>query len=879
MVEFGRAGGSARLQRGLIAAGLAATGAALGPVAAASAETITVNSLADDGGGANTTLREAITAANTGAADLDIINFQTGLTGTITLGGSQLLVTDSLDVQGPGAGILTVSGDDASRVFAAGSPTEIPFTLSGLTITEGYGDGQNGGAIAVEGRVDLTVEDCVVSNSKTVAESPSAYNLGGGIYASEGQSAGGGDIAVIDSIVSGNEADGGAASGGGIYTEFVASTYISGSRFTGNVATTEDDYGGGGAISGTAFEEPFEITGSTIDGNSTNGRGGGVYTYGGTVEIDTVTIFGNTAGKNGGGIDMTRRSGGFGGTGVLSNSTIAGNTASNGGGIRRNTNNRPVVTNTIVADNTATTTNNPQANVQGNWQGSFNLLETAPAGFVETVAGSNIIGQDPQLGLFQDNGGAHPTQKPAVAGPAVDKGTGTGQDQRGNNRPVDAPAIANAAGGNGNDIGAVELTSAELVPNDSPVAAFNFNPPSPLTGQAVTFTSTSTDPGGSIASVAWDLDDDGQFDDGTTTPIEHSFATAGDHEVHLRVTDNLGATDTETHVVTVAANPPPTAAFNFAPSDPETDEQVTFTSTSTDPGGSIAGVAWDLDDDGQFDDGTTNPINHSFDVAGDHEVHLRVTDNLGATDEETHVVSVTEPPPVNEPPVAAFHFAPVAPQTGNVVTFDSDATDPEGELDTLEWDLDDDGQFDDGTADQVTTIFTTAGDHEVHLRATDQDDADDVATETVTVTLAPPGNDPPAAAFEYAPANPFTGDVITFTSTSTDTEGPISATAWDFDADGQFDDGDQTVENYTFLTPGPHDVRLRVTDGDSASADIVQTITVSDKPVGPSPLPPTPPAPLTPPQKKKCKKKKKSKKKALFAKKKKKCKKKKKSKK
>jgi len=63
------------------------------------------------------------------------------------------------------------------------------------------------------------------------------------------------------------------------------------------------------------------------------------------------------------------------------------------------------------------------------------------------------------LGPLGDNGGPTPTMVPEATSPLVDQGAafGLGTDQRGVQRPIDFPAIANAAGGDGADIGAVEL--------------------------------------------------------------------------------------------------------------------------------------------------------------------------------------------------------------------------------------------------------------------------------------------------------------------------------------------------------------------------------------------------------------------------------------
>src|SRR5439155_17732158 len=81
----------------------------------AHAATFTVTSTADPGDGTcdvtECTLREAINAANT-AAGADTITFASGLTGTIALasGSGDLYINDPVDIEGPGAGALTISG-------------------------------------------------------------------------------------------------------------------------------------------------------------------------------------------------------------------------------------------------------------------------------------------------------------------------------------------------------------------------------------------------------------------------------------------------------------------------------------------------------------------------------------------------------------------------------------------------------------------------------------------------------------------------------------------------------------------------------------------------------------------------------------------------
>lgn len=82
-------------------------------------------------------------------------------------------------------------------------------------------------------------------------------------------------------------------------------------------------------------------------------------------------------------------------------------------------------------------------------------------------------------------------------------------------------------------------------------ASFTWSPQSPLDGDVVTLTSTSSGP---VATWAWSLDDVGAFDDGTTPEVQRAFP-AGDHTVGLRVEDADGGRATTFQTLTVGARP------------------------------------------------------------------------------------------------------------------------------------------------------------------------------------------------------------------------------------------------------------------------------------------------------------------------------------
>jgi PKD repeat protein/murein tripeptide amidase MpaA len=186
-------------------------------------------------------------------------------------------------------------------------------------------------------------------------------------------------------------------------------------------------------------------------------------------------------------------------------------------------------------------------------------------------------------------------------------------------------------------------------------------------------------------------------------------------------------------------------------------------------------------------------------------------------------------PPGNVPPVADFDFFPSAPETGQQVNFTSTATDDDGAIATTEWDLDNDGMFDDASGPVATKVFSSAGSFPISIRVTDDDTATDVKTRLVVVAI--PTNASPVAAFGFNPDPPTVNEPVTFTSTSTDGDGNLVSFDWDFDDDGLFDDASGSVVSRSFPAVQTYPVSLRVTDDDGDAANVTRNVEVR-QPVG-----------------------------------------------
>src|SRR5262249_19808915 len=88
-------------------------------------------------------LREAIAATPPGRT----VDFQEGLSGTMTLTSDTLTIAKDLTLQGPGADRITVSGNDAFTVFDIAPTFDVG--ISGLTVVKGLAS--RGGGISNRG--------------------------------------------------------------------------------------------------------------------------------------------------------------------------------------------------------------------------------------------------------------------------------------------------------------------------------------------------------------------------------------------------------------------------------------------------------------------------------------------------------------------------------------------------------------------------------------------------------------------------------------------------------------------------------------------------------------------------------------------------------
>jgi CSLREA domain-containing protein len=415
------------------------------------AGTITVNSTSDAASDDGLcTLREAITSANTNAASGasagecaagsgdDTITFS--VTGTINLTGALPYVKSNMTLSGPGAKLLAVArADSAATDFHIFTvDTGVVVNISGLTLTGGKDF--NGGGLQNLGA--LTINGCAISG-----------NTG--------------------------------HSGGGIQNEFTGNLTIYNSIISGNSAP---DFGGGINNNGA-----LTVINSTISGNRTDLNGGGIKTGS---SGSTLTVVGSTITDNH--ADVDDNSVGAGG-GISTFETIT------------------VLRDTIVAGNFRRQASPVRDDVDGTLQAtsSFNLIgdgtgmSGVSGGTSGNQVGTAVAPIDPLLLPLADNGGPTQTHRPKPDSPAVDMGKNFAKDasnntidtdQRGRSRPV-LSGVVIAPGGDGSDIGAVEVTYAVLIEAGTPQSA-NINAAFPTQLKVNVTEATLTASGVTVTFVA-----------------------------------------------------------------------------------------------------------------------------------------------------------------------------------------------------------------------------------------------------------------------------------------------------------------------------------------------------------------------------------------
>lgn len=378
--------------------------------------------------------------------------------------------------------------------------------------------------------------------------------------------------------------------------------------------------------------------------------------------------------------------------------------------------------------------------------------------------------------------------------------------------------------------------------NAAPVAAFTCTP----TGLSVACSAAaSSDADGAIEAYAWTFGD-ASSDAGVS--VNHAYATAGEYDVTLTVTDDLGATGTLTKEVTVSGGGGGDACTQAS------GERVELRSASTclgvdavapaSPGNepwsvAVTGLAegphtlsakWIAANGAVL---ATDSVQVTVDlpVAGTLAITSHA-DGAQVTAGSSHFSGTATPTAETEPVGADITEPSKSGTTGTGIAFTSSVTGGESPY-TCTWSATTGTPTITGHSCAGATFnFAAAGDYTINLTAEDDAGANayDEAIAHVTASGTP-------LSVSLADAVGTTGQAVTVTATPSGGAGGNTC-AWETTAKpaastATFSSGTACTRTFTGSADGEYTIQVVVTDSASATAQDTATVTLST-PVGPA---------------------------------------------
>ena len=314
----------------------------------------------------------------------------------------------------------------------------------------------------------------------------------------------------------------------------------------------------------------------------------------------------------------------------------------------------------------------------------------------------------------------------------------------------------------------------------------------------VTFTDLSTDVSGAyMVTRKWAFGDN-TTNTVTTPNVTHFYNSAGTYNISLKVTDNIGCTDslTDTAYLTIHH---PTANFSAASTNACIGVPVSFFNNSNGTG---------LNSYWSFGDGTTSTastIAHAYQQSGVYTVKLVITDNYGCKDSMTKTAYIN----VSPNPHAEFSmddtFSICPPLIVNFTNHSTGAA-------TYAWNF---GNNATSVLMNPGNTYSVPGNYTISLVATNAVGCKDTAFGHARVLGY-------AGSFTYSPLSGCVPLTVHFTASNVS---QVPAFVFDF-GDGTTAGTTSPSATHVYTRPGPYVPKLIMTDnlGCSASSTGLDTI-------------------------------------------------------
>ncbi len=273
--------------------------------------------------------------------------------------------------------------------------------------------------------------------------------------------------------------------------------------------------------------------------------------------------------------------------------------------------------------------------------------------------------------------------------------------------------------------------------------------------------------------------------------------------------DEWNIQDSASDTTTVIANNPPIADADGPYLGDETHSIQLNGSGSYDPDGDALSYAWDLDNDGAYDDSTSVSPTYVWNEDGTYTVGLEVYDGE-YYDYDNATVYVND-----LAPTADFTWSPEPQDEGSPVQFTDLSTSYPDTIVSWNWDF---GGFGNSTEQNPEFTFMDNDIYTVTLTVIDDDGSPDTAFHNITILdLAPTAN------FTWSPEPQDEGSPVQFTDLSTSNPDTIVSWEWDFGDSGTTWDQNPT---HPYGDNGIFTVTLIVMDDDGSTDAISYNITI-----------------------------------------------------
>ncbi len=375
------------------------------------------------------------------------------------------------------------------------------------------------------------------------------------------------------------------------------------------------------------------------------------------------------------------------------------------------------------------------------------------------------------------------------------------------------------------------------VTNQAPSAHAGSNQVITLPTNSITLSGSGTDADGTISSYSW-IKISGLSGETIKNPSSPytivNGLIQGDYIFELTVTDNQGATGTDTIKITVnpAINIPPTSIAGSNQTIVLPTNNVTLRGSGTDPDGTIASYLWTkVSGPSGITIGNPNSANTIVSglVQGVYQFELQVTDDKGAVGEDTVkiIVNVAD----NIAPTANAGSDKTIILPSNSIALSGSGTDPDGTIKSYEWTkITGPSSFSITNPSSAITNITSMvqGTYEFELKVTDN--KGDIGTDIINIKVNAANNQPPNALAGSNQVITLPTNSITLSGSGTDADGTISSYSWTKISGPLGETINSPSSAYTTvnrLLQGNYIFELTVTDNQGATGKATMKITVN----------------------------------------------------